>query len=55
MDWMKLKSGSDVRGVAVSENAPLTEHVAMCLGMAFALCGEACRQAGDAGDDCHWA
>ena len=36
MDWMKLKSGSDVRGVAVGENAPLTEHVAMCLGMAFA-------------------
>lgn len=31
MDWMKLKSGSDVRGVAVGENAPLTEHVAMCL------------------------
>ena len=28
MDWMKLKSGSDVRGVAVGENAPLTEHVA---------------------------
>ena len=44
MDWMKLKSGSDVRGVAVGENAPLTEHVAMCLGMA-----------GDAGDDCHRA
>ena len=36
MDWMKLKSGSDVRGVAVGENAPLTEHVAMCLCMAFA-------------------
>ena len=36
MDWMKLKSGSDVRGVAVGENAQLTEHVAMCLGMAFA-------------------
>lgn len=36
MDWMKLKSGSDVRGTAVGENAPLTNHVAMCLGMAFA-------------------
>ena len=36
MDWMKLKSGSDVRGTAVGENAPLTPHVAMCLGMAFA-------------------
>ncbi len=36
MDWMKLKSGSDVRGVAVGDNAPLTDHVAMCLGMAFA-------------------
>ena len=36
MDWMKLKSGSDVRGVAVGEDAVLTEHVAECLGMAFA-------------------
>ncbi len=36
MDWMKLKSGSDVRGVAVGDAAPLTDHVAMCLGMAFA-------------------
>ena len=36
MDWMKLKSGSDVRGTAVGENATLTPHVAMCLGMAFA-------------------
>ena len=36
MDWMKLKSGSDVRGTAVGENAVLTPHVASCLGMAFA-------------------
>lgn len=36
MDWMKLKSGSDVRGTAVGEKAVLTPHVAMCLGMAFA-------------------
>lgn len=36
MDWMQLKSGSDVRGVAVGENAVLTPHVAQCLGMAFA-------------------
>ena len=36
MDWMKLKSGSDVRGTAVGENATLTERVATCLGMAFA-------------------
>lgn len=36
MDWMKLKSGSDVRGVAVGDQAALTPHVAQCLGMAFA-------------------
>lgn len=36
MDWMKLKSGSDVRGTAVGENANLTPHIAACLGMAFA-------------------
>ena len=36
MDWMQLKSGSDVRGVAVGDNAVLTPHVAQCLGMAFA-------------------
>ena len=35
MDWMKLKSGSDVRGTAMGENALLTPHVAQCLGMAF--------------------
>lgn len=36
MDWMKLKSGSDVRGVAVGDSAVLTPRVAACLGMAFA-------------------
>ncbi len=36
MDWMKLKSGSDVRGTAVGDAPNLTPHVAMCLGMAFA-------------------
>lgn len=36
MDWLKLKSGSDVRGTAVGENAVITPHVASCLGMAFA-------------------
>ena len=36
MDWMKLKSGSDVRGTAVGENPNLTPHIAACLGMAFA-------------------
>lgn len=36
MDWMKLKSGSDVRGIAVGDNTVLTCEVAECLGMAFA-------------------
>ena len=36
MDWMQLKSGSDVRGVAVGDSAVLTPYVAQCLGMAFA-------------------
>ena len=36
MDWMKLKSGSDVRGTAMGDDALLTPHVAQCLGMAFA-------------------
>jgi len=36
MDWMKLKSGTDVRGTAMGEDALLTPHVAQCLGMAFA-------------------
>ena len=37
MDWIKMKSGSDVRGTAVGENATLTADVARALGMAFTL------------------
>ncbi len=36
MDYKKLKSGSDVRGIAVGEDAALTPDVAKTLGMAFA-------------------
>ncbi len=36
MDFRKLKSGSDVRGVAIGENAALTNEVAEKLGYAFA-------------------
>lgn len=36
MDYRKLKSGSDVRGVAVGDEAVLTADVAKTLGMAFA-------------------
>ena len=36
MDYRKLKSGSDVRGVAVGENAVLTKDVVKTLGAAFA-------------------
>ena len=36
MDWQSLKSGSDVRGVAMGEHPVLTERIAKCLGMAFA-------------------
>lgn len=36
MNWLSLKSGSDVRGIAVGDNAALTPHVAQCIGMAFA-------------------
>ena len=35
MDFKKLKSGSDVRGVAMGENAVLTPAVAQTLGRAF--------------------
>ena len=35
-DWMALKSGSDVRGTAVGDNAALTADIAQALGMAFA-------------------
>ena len=37
MDWKKMKSGSDVRGKAVGEDALITEQVAMTLGMTFAM------------------
>ena len=36
MDWMKLKSGSDVRGIAIGEGLALTNDIARALGMAFA-------------------
>ena len=36
MNWLQLKSGSDVRGRAVGEDAPVNESVATALGMAFA-------------------
>ena len=32
-----MKSGSDVRGKAVGDDAVITEHVAMALGMSFAM------------------
>ena len=35
MDFKKLKSGSDVRGVAIGENAVLTAEVARILGAAY--------------------
>ncbi len=35
MDWLSLKSGSDVRGVAVGDDATLTPEVAQALGSAF--------------------
>lgn len=37
MDWLKMKSGSDVRGTAIGEGTVLTGEVARALGMAFAL------------------
>ena len=37
MDWTRLKSGSDVRGVAVGEGTLLTGEIAAALGMAFAM------------------
>ena len=36
MDWLEMKSGSDVRGTAVGEGTILTVEVARSLGMAFA-------------------
>ena len=35
MDWMMLKSGTDVRGIAVGEGMVLTEEIARALGSAF--------------------
>ena len=35
MNWMSLKSGSDVRGKAFGEDAVITAQVASALGMAF--------------------
>ncbi len=35
MNWLELKSGSDVRGRACGEGAVITEEVARALGMAF--------------------
>ena len=37
MDWLTLKSGSDVRGTAIGEGTVLTKEVAHALGMAFAM------------------
>jgi phosphomannomutase len=36
MNWLSLKSGSDVRGTAIGEDAVLTGEVAKALGLAFA-------------------
>ena len=36
MDWMALKSGTDVRGTAIGEGTVLTSEIARALGMAFA-------------------
>ena len=42
MDWMTLKSGSDVRGTAIGEGTVLTNEVAYALGAAFVrkICAE---------------
>ena len=37
MDWLTLKSGSDVRGTAVGEGIVLTADIAKALGIAFVL------------------
>ena len=49
MDWMTLKSGSDVRGTAVGEGTVLTEEIAKALGAAFVkkLCKEKNKAAGE--------
>ena len=35
MDWLTLKSGTDVRGIAVGDGMTLTEEIAKALGSAF--------------------
>ncbi len=37
MNWMKLQSGSDIRGTAAGDNAELTPVIAEKLGAAFAM------------------
>ena len=36
MDWVSLKSGSDVRGTAIGEGTVLTDEIARALGFVFA-------------------
>ena len=49
MDWLTLKSGSDVRGTAVGDKTVLTEEVAKALGTAFVkkLCIEKGKSSGE--------
>ena len=49
MDWLMLKSGSDVRGTAVGEGTVLTENIAKALGAAFVkkLCADKGKKAAD--------
>lgn len=49
MDWLMLKSGSDVRGTAVGEGTVLTEDIAKALGAAFVkkLCVDKSKKAED--------
>ena len=49
MDWLMLKSGSDVRGTAVGEGTVLTEDIAKALGTAFVkkLCVDKGKKAED--------
>ncbi len=49
MDWLTLKSGSDVRGTAVGEGTVLTDEVALALGAAFVrkLCAEKGKKASE--------
>ena len=49
MDWLTLKSGSDVRGTAVGDGTVLTEEIAKALGAAFVkkLCADKNKEARD--------